>query len=190
MNKRQFQLNGYAALFGNYYDALFIYSKFGDIKHYNGAGLKLSNLNTKLVNKIMSGEQLLSGSNYALRGYNNTQAYNFDIRLTKVLEGQRAFVQWLEKNNFKDKFGLQNFIVSGLILDPDTFTKLSKPLYFYMQNNAIFLNSDRYQDLSNNLKMYLIFPVMSFALLNFLKLLLNPLKITLGAIGFIKNNKI
>ncbi len=188
MNKRQFQLDGYASLFGNYYDALFIYSKFGSIGHYNKGKLKLTNLNTRLVNKIMFNNQLLSGSNYALRECNGTQGYNFDVRLTKVLEGQEAFTKWLEKNNFKNKLGLQNFIVSGLILDSSTFNRLTKPLYFYMQNNTLLLNLNRYEYFSSNLKMYLIFPIMTVTLLNFLKLLLNPLQTTLSTMNFIKNN--
>ena len=188
MNKRQFQLNGYASLFGNYYDALFIYSKFGSVGHYSEGKLKLTNLNTRLVNKIMFDNQLLSGSNYVLRECSGAKAHNFDVRLTKVLEGKEVFSKWLDKNNFKNKLRLQNFIVSGLILDSSTFNRLTRPLYFYMQNNILLLNLNQHLGFSNNLKMHLIFPIMSLTLLNFLKLLLNPLKATLSAISFIKNN--
>ena len=189
MDRKQFQLNGYASLFGNHQEALFVYSKFGDTRGYGKGKLKLSSLNTKLVNKIISGNQLLSGSNYALRGRSGPKELSSDARLAEVLLGKEEFTSWLDKNNFKDRFGLQNFIVSGLLLDSAVFTKLSKPLYSYIQSNASLLVSNGYSNLSNNLKMYLIFPVASFAFLNFLKLLLAPMKMTFGLIGFIKNNR-
>jgi hypothetical protein len=186
MNKRQFRLNGYVSLFGNYSEALFIYSKFGNIKHYSESGFKLSNLNTKLVNKIMLNRPLLAGSNYAFLSNNSALESNFDNKLINLLFGHDLFVRWLEKNNFKSKFGLQNFIVSGLVLDLNMFNVLSKPLNFHLQSNSSLLNSSSHLDFSNNLKMYLIFPIVSLTLLNFLKLLLNPLKITFGFLGFVK----
>lgn len=190
MDKKQFQLNGYASLFGNPNAVLFVYSKFGDTKHYNKGKLKLNSLNTKLANKIMSGEQLLSGSNYALRPLDgDICAYDFDSRLIEVFAGQRAFAHWVDKNNFIDNFRLQSFIISGLILDSTVFFKLSKPLYFYIQNNISLLTLDKHLDFLDDLKMYLIFPVLGFTLLNFLKLLVVPLKTTFGFIDFIKNNK-
>ena len=189
MDRKQFQLNGYASLFGNHQEALFVYSKFGDTRGYGKGKLKLSSLNTKLINKIVSGNQLLSGSNYALRSRSGSQELNSDVRLVEVLTGQEEFTSWLDKNNFKDRFGLQNFIVSGLLLDSAVFTKLSKPVYSYIQSNAPLLVSNEYLNLSNNLKMHLTFPVASFTFLNFLKLLSVPMKITFGLMGFIKNNR-
>ncbi len=47
----------------------------------------------------------------------------------------------------------------------------------------------RYLNFSNSLKMYLIFPVISFTFLNFLKLLLVPMQITFRFMDLIKNNK-
>ncbi len=189
MNKKQFQLNGYASLFGNHYEALFVYSKFGNAQRYSEGNLKLNSLNTKLVNKIISSKQLLSGSNYALRVHKNTSEYNFDIRLTKILIEHRAFVSWLDKSNSGDRFKLQNFIVSGLMLDSTLFTKLTKPMYTYIRDNTSLLSSNDYLNFLNNLRMYLIFPVISFTFLNFLKLLLVPMQITFRFMDLIKNNK-
>lgn len=189
MNKKQFQLNDYASLFGNRYEALFIYSKFGNAQRYSEGNLKLNSLNTKLVNKIISSKQLLSGSNYALREHNNASKYNFDIRLAKILIEHRAFVLWLDKSSSGDRFKLQNFIVSGLMLDSTLFTKLTEPAYEYIRDNASLLSSNGYLNFSNNLKMYLIFPVLSFTFLNFLKLLLIPMQITFRFMGLIKDNK-
>lgn len=189
MNKKQFQLNGYASLFGNRYEALFIYSKFGNAQRYSEGNLKLSSLNTKLVNKIISSKQLLSGSNYALREYRNASEYNFDVSLAKILIGHKSFVLWLDKNSSGDRFRLQNFIVSGLMLDSNLFTKLTEPLYEYIRDNALLSSSNEYLNFSNSLKMYLIFPVISFTFLNFLKLLLVPMQITFRFMDLIKNNK-
>jgi len=188
MDRKQFQLSGYASLFGNHQEALFVYSKFGDIRGYDKGKLRLSSLNTKLINKIISGNQLLSGSNYALRGRGNTQEVSPDDRLVEILVGQKEFISWLGKNNYKDRFSLQSFMVSGLMLDSSIFAKLSKPVYSYIQSNASLLVSKGYSNLSNNLKMYLTFSAASFTFLNFLKLLLVPMKITFGLMSFIKNN--
>ena len=189
MDRKQFQINGYVSLFGNSREALFIYSKFGDIRGCDGRGSKLSSLNTKLVNKIISGNQLLSGSNYALRGRSDPRSLSPDSRLAEVLIDQGEFTSWLDKNNFSDKFRLQSLVVSGLILDSSVFTRLSKPVYSYIKSNASLLVSNEYTNLSNSLKMYLTFPAASFTFLNFLKLLMAPMKITFGFMGFIKNNK-
>lgn len=187
MDRKQFRINGYSSLFGDHQGALFIYSKFGDTRGYGKGSLKLKSLNTKLVNKIISGNQLLSGSNYALRG-DNSQSLNSDARLVEVLVGQREFSFWLDKNNVNDRFSLQNFVVSGLILDSVIFGRLSKPIHSYTKSNASLLVSNDYTNFSNNLKMHLTFSVASFTFLNFLKLLLTPMKITFWLMGFIKSN--
>lgn len=189
MDRKQFQINDYALLFGNPQEALFIYSKFGGTIGYGKGGLKLSSLNTKLVNKIISGNQLLSGSNYALRGRSGSRSFSPDSRLVEVLVDQGEFTSWLDKNNLSDRFRLQSLVVSGLILDSSVFTKVSKPVYSYIKSNASLLVSNEYTNLSNSLKMYLTFPVASFTFLNFLKFLMIPMKTTFGFMGFIKNNK-
>jgi hypothetical protein len=189
MDRKQFQINGYVSLFGNSREALFIYSKFGDIRGHDAGSSKLSSLNTKLVNKIVSGNQLLSGSNYVLRRHGNSPLTNSDSGLAEAFINQREFTFWLDKHNFGDMFRLQNFIVSGLILDSFIFNELSKPVYSYIKSNASLLVSDGYANFSNNLKMYLTFPAASFTFLSFLKLLMTPMKITFGFMGFVKNNK-
>jgi|SRR5690554_6252436 hypothetical protein len=189
MDRKQFQINGYVSLFGNSREALFIYSKFGDIRGCDGRGSKLSSLNTKLVNKIISGNQLLSGPNYVLRRRGNSESTDSGSRLTEALVNQREFTSWLDKHNFGDMVSLQNLIVSGLILDSSTFNELSKPVYSYIKSNASLLALNEYENFSNNLKMYLTFPVASFTFLGFLQLLMTPMKITFGLVGFIKHNK-
>jgi hypothetical protein len=189
MNKRQFQLNGYATLFGNYSEALFIYSKFGNVRRYSEGDLKLSNLNRKLVNKIMSNGPLLAGSNYALSVSSNACNSNFDERLLNLLVGHNLFVHWLEKSNLKDKLGLQSLVISGLMFGVGIFNLLSKPLNLYIKNNKMLLSSGKHLGFSNSLKIYLILPVMSFTLLSFLKLLLIPFKTTFGLINFARIKK-
>lgn len=189
MDRKQFQINGYASLFGNRQEALFIYSKFGDTRGYNRGCLKLSSLNTKLVNKIVSGNQLLSGPNYVLRGRDNFQPSSLDARLVEVFVGQKEFTSWLDENNFNDRFNLQNFVVANLILDSAIFARLSKPAYSYIRDGASLLVSRGYTDFSDSLKMYLVFPMASFTFLNFLKLLIAPMKVTFKFIGFIKDSK-
>lgn len=189
MDRKQFQINGYASLFGNPREALFIYSKFGDTRGYNEGCLKLSSLNTKLVNKIISGNQLLSGSNYVLRGRSNPRSLSLDARLVEVLVGQKEFTSWLDESNSNDKFNLQSFVISDLILDSAIFAKLSKPAYSYIGSNASLLASSGYMGFSNSLKMCLTFPIASFTFLNFLKLLITPMKITFKFMGFVKDSK-